>query len=227
MAKRVRTMLVGCRMGQGAVQPKIQSKPKKVMPSAPVRDPAGEGAVTLRDDKSKVGLDQMISVIDLATNGFRHNEVIVQARLQNFLVADTILLASWAALFQGNPDSARVLVLIVVALLSITFSFCWTVLGLRHCQFLDLQMDIVCCLEEFLPDELRVTRLVKDLQDREKVPLRCTKRIEFMRNKPRDYVELSCLQKHLGSRNLLWLVPATFGVVSSMLLWVSVYLGLV
>ena len=50
------------------------------------------------------GSDLIMHAVEVAINGFRHMEVIVQSRLQNFLVADSILLAGWATVFASQRN---------------------------------------------------------------------------------------------------------------------------
>ena len=89
--------------------------------------------------------EQRMYAIDIATETFRNYEEIVQARLQNFLMADTILFAGWAAVFaeDANRRGPEAVVLVVLAFLSALLGVFWGIVGLRQRRFLDLQMDIL------------------------------------------------------------------------------------
>ncbi len=169
---------------------------------------------------------EIMHAIEIATDGFRHNEVIVQSRLQNFLVADTILLSAWATLFSENNIKERAIVLFVLAALSTVLSIAWAILGMRQRKFLNVQMHIICNLEKNLPKILQVNRDVKDLQDGKEIAVtRCKKiqsgcRERFVYEEKK--VKLTAPEFHLKSRNLLVGAPIAFAVASLLLIVVLV-----
>jgi hypothetical protein len=174
------------------------------------------------------GVADMIHALDIATEGFRHMEEIGQHRLHNFLLGDTILLLGWATLFEiGNRPEAehryeRAIVLVVLATLSVLLSFLWTILGLRECKFLDLQMAIVCNLEKVLEERfgdatLKITYLVSELQNGNIVHLPGSGK----------NLKLSRTQIKLKSRNLAVCAPFAFGIASLFLVAVSIFWSLV
>ena len=152
---------------------------------------------------------EVIHLIDMATQGFRHAEIIVQSRLNNFLLAASILCLSWATMYAGGIRQH--LILALLPSLGAILSIFWYFLGSRQPKFLQLHMNIVSTLERKLEKEFRVTQPIKDLQDGKAV-------------KALDVIfKLNKLELATRSRNLLCWVPGVFLSVFMFLFFVSIF----
>jgi hypothetical protein len=175
----------------------------------------------LESQPDLVTTSQLLHALEIATNGFRHNEVIVQARMQNFLVADSILLLGWTTLYAGSQRAGWTWALAVLALLSLLLSLFWAVLGMRQGKFLKLQMDVVCRLEAELPEAFRITSPVRNLQDNKDAVRLHT----FGTGEEMDELRLTRAESQLKSRNLLVWTPLAFAATSVTLLLVTLVGG--
>jgi hypothetical protein len=82
-----------------------------------------------------------IQFVEWAVKNYHHAETITQTRLYNFLMADSILLLSWATIFAASGESRyRPFVLACLAVLSLAFSWAWAIFGRRHRKFLKLHI---------------------------------------------------------------------------------------
>lgn len=149
--------------------------------------------------------------VNLAAAGARHAEIVVQARLSNFLFADSILFLSWATVFATKEAGAREAVLVVFAGLSAGLSLVWMVLGWRQQKFLDLNFDLMAAHEQKLREDQRVNWWIWKLQHGQSVS---TDRVKSTRlRRPDTWV---------NSRSILVVAPAAFMAASLLLLWASV-----
>ena len=151
-----------------------------------------------------------LSLLDVAIRAYQHAEAVIQARLYNFLFADSILLLSWAAVYAGADLPSKESVLISLALLSATLGLFWSILGLRHRKFLFVHTQIIDDIEQQLPIAWRVHERITLLQEGETV-----------RARGHDY-RLNLLDKAAKSRNLGVIAPLAMTGVSIFLLWFSV-----
>jgi hypothetical protein len=143
-------------------------------------------------------------------DAFRHAEMVVQSRLNNFLVADSILFLSWATLFVGQDRAGRTAVLLMLSGLSAVLSLLWTLLGSRERRFLQLHHHLVADLEDRLPNRYRNYWFVRTLRTRRSIEL-----------DPGGRIELGLSGAYVSSGVLLVIAPIAFAVASGILIWAS------
>ena len=142
--------------------------------------------------------EHLIPLIADASAGFRHAEVVVQQRLYNFLMAESILLLASAATIAVEETSGRRWLILAVSGLGVLIGLAWTVLGHRQRWFIDLHIRIVQQLEERFEHPLwRVSEPITNLRDGAEV---------IIKNKP---VKLADFPLDVY---LLWLTPAAFSL---------------
>jgi hypothetical protein len=115
-------------------------------------------------EKSKPPSPENLNLLDMAIRGFQHAENVIQARLSNFLFADSILFLSWAAVYAGSAQPPKKIVLVLLALLSALLGFLWTIAGCRHRKFLFVHTGIIAGVEALLPEQCRVHERITSLQ---------------------------------------------------------------
>lgn len=123
--------------------------------------------------EGKLPDEAVYKTIDLAFQMYFHAETVVQSRLYNFLFATSILFLSCAAIYAGNNwtgGSGRHMV-IVLAGLGALLSLVWLFLGRRQQKFTALHTDIVCRLEDNIPEDLRIMQRNRDLADNKTIDL--------------------------------------------------------
>jgi hypothetical protein len=154
---------------------------------------------------NKLPLAELLTRVADANAGFRHAEVIVQQRLYNFLMAESILLLAAAAILANSViDLSRALFLFTVSLLGFVLSVAWAILGYRERIFLNLHMEIVESLEQQIEDpRYRVSEPIAHLRDGKKVIFPISKK----------EVELSGMLRFMHSSHVLIGAPIAFGVV--------------
>lgn len=117
-------------------------------------------------DSDSGGLSpHLLTLLDIAIREYQHAETIVQARLANFLFANSILLVAWATIFAGIDTPRRPLVLMSLAALSAVLGILWTGMGLRHRKFLFIHSEIIKTVESKLPEAFRLQGPVTTLQE--------------------------------------------------------------
>src|SRR5690349_8026716 len=79
----------------------------------------------------------------IATESAERAEGLAQSRLNNFLLADSIVFLSWATLFGTGHGTGRVPVLLGLACLSSILSLMWMGLGYRLWMFIELRLHVV------------------------------------------------------------------------------------
>jgi hypothetical protein len=166
-------------------------------------------------ERSQVSLDHRIKLLDVAIRGYQHAEAVVQARLYNFLFADSILLLSWAAVYAGPSTKYEQNVLLILALLSAVLGLCWSIMGTRHRKFLFVNMQIIVDIEAPLPKELKVNDRIARLQNGEEVAVNTGEERRL---------QLTWLEKCARSRNLGIWAPRLMAAVSLFLVLVSLKL---
>ena len=152
---------------------------------------------------------ELLSLLDVAIREYQHAEVVVQARLYNFLVADSMLLLSWAAVYASTTNAYKRWVLFALALLSMVLGLCWSVMGTRHRKFLSLHTQIVDDTERLLPPTWRLHDKITRLQNGEMV-------IAGGRRYRLTLPETLARSRHLGV-----VAPLAMALVSLVLLCVS------
>jgi len=160
--------------------------------------------------------EKLVNSMNSAVQEYQHAETIVQARLNNFFFADSILLLSWAAVFAGSSNNCKSFVLAWLAALSLILGIFWVILGIRHSKFLYLHSDITRQIEQCLPERYRVHDRITQLQEGQ--PL------EIQIGKTNKKIKLSAVEKFIRSRNLGILIPLVMAVWSLGLLIVSFYI---
>jgi len=146
----------------------------------------------------------------LARESAERAEAIAQSRLNNFLVADSIVFLSWATLFNSSRQMGRVPVLLALALLSSILSITWIALGRRQWKFIELRWAVARTLEERVDEAHTVYWYVAKLRE--------TGELE---HSTAAQLRLPWYLRCVTSRNVLVLAPAVFLVASLFLIWSS------
>ena len=134
------------------------NKPKPSRTESPELCPLTRGEIL-----DIVKCSRVSKLADNLLESYRQEEELVQVRMQNFLVDDTILLLSWATVYgataKDHPPSLN-LVLGGLAFVSMIYGIFWILLAHRDRKFLSVKMDIACSLEEYkFPDMLDLNAL--------------------------------------------------------------------
>src|ERR1700730_3177131 len=106
----------------------------------------------------------VMQAFQIAKESALQSEAIAQSRLNNFLVADSIVFLSWATVFGGGGQRGRVPVLISLAVLSSILSILWMGLGVRQGVFIGLRWATVDAIEAQLDRALRFDSYVAALR---------------------------------------------------------------
>lgn len=168
------------------------------------------------DDPTFSDSPVLLAAIEQATAGYRHAETIVQARLYNFLVAATILLASWSGF--AASDSWCAFFRFLVAALGLFLSVVWAILGSREQKFLTLNMDGIVSLEDKLSDGAKAVGAMTT------VPIAKLQRGQVVQLCMEDRtIKLNSAEWRLSSRRLLVLAPIAFAVAFAALLLRSLW----
>jgi hypothetical protein len=113
-----------------------------------------------------------LSKLDIAIKLFEHAQQVTQARLYNFLMAESLLILSWTTLFVGAGQRRDALfVCIAISILGGMLSFFWTILGFRHKKFLLAHSEIIDQIENSIPDHLRIFPLLAELNKGAKITI--------------------------------------------------------
>lgn len=91
------------------------------------------------------------SVYSATTSLAIYSEQARWARLNNYLVVNSILLVAWATIFENEITAHRAYVLIVLCLPGIILGILWAVLGHRSSQYLDAMHEVAEKLELSVP----------------------------------------------------------------------------
>ena len=164
------------------------------------------------DSNSVESKSQLLTLLDIAIREYQHAEIIVQARLSNFLFANSILLVAWATIFAGSETARRPLVLMALAVLSAVLGILWTVMGLRHRKFLFVHSEIIETVENKLPEEFRLHGPVTKLQAGELVAT------------TKSSYRLSASERFARSRNVGVVASASVTGMAVFLIFVSYHL---
>jgi len=160
--------------------------------------------------------DKLVNSLNSTVQEYQHAETIVQARLNNFFFADSILLLSWAAVFAGSSINCKSFVLAWLAALSLILGIFWGILGIRHSKFLYLHSDIIRQIEQRLPEIYRVHDRITQLQE--------GRLVEIQIDETKKGLKLSSTERFIRSRNLGILIPSVMAIWSLGLFIVSFYI---
>ena len=157
-------------------------------------------------------MNELVTLFDMAVRGYYHAETIIQARLYNFLFADSILLLSWAAVYSASTAKHQKEVLVVFSALSIILGLWLLLMGFRHRKFLFVHTKVITDVERLLPESYRIHAPITNLQERRTVRVGA------------DDYKLTVFEAHARSRNFGIWAPAFMTVGSALLLRVSLAL---
>jgi hypothetical protein len=133
--------------------------------------------------------------------------------LSNFLLASTILLLAWAAVFAAPGSPARRLILSLVALVGLAITVLWLTIASRVSVFIDLYTRLGEDVEQALEISKGPFSEARDrIREKHDAPSRLT---DWM-NRTIDWLGL-----RLPSRVFVVIVPAAFGLLYIALLVVS------
>ena len=154
----------------------------------------------------------LLQLIAEATANYRSAEAIIQQRLNNFLMAESILLLASAAIVSTSSSTGKQVLVLVVSVLGAGLGLVWTGLGVRQKVFLDLHMEIILWLEGLDGRLWRVNQPIADLRDGKEVTFPLSHR----------KVKLSGSERAFRSSNLAALVPFAFALTFTVLLGVGI-----
>lgn len=156
--------------------------------------------------------ERIWEAVNRATTWSLQGEATVQQRYYNFLVADSVLLLSWATLYASHDQRSwsRTAVLIVLATLSSLFAAMWTIGGSRWRRYVNLQWDLATNLERLLPIQFRFGAKVDELRQHRSVK----------GPSGREY-RIRWLERRVTVNRLLVWTPFAFGIVSLLLIVAS------
>jgi hypothetical protein len=125
--------------------------------SAETEIPASAGAAKISDEDSAI--THRLTAFQHVRDGVHYAETITQSRLYNFLVADSLLLLAWAAVFASTlpPWMFRSTALITLAAASARLALAYMRLGARGSKFVRMHYDQLAFRESLLPDELKLS----------------------------------------------------------------------
>lgn len=162
--------------------------------SPPVQLEAGAGRVQVRQAAAAA-----------AQAGVAHAEIVVQQRLNNFLLAASILLLGASATIVADPTAGRRFLMVSLAFVGIALSISWAFLGLRMIKFIQLNQEILEGIESgFVGDAdwLGVNKKIAQLRRGEEVVCPVS----------RSVLRLGYMEKWIRSSNLLAIAPVAFCV---------------
>ena len=165
-----------------------------------------------RDEMPQLDPTSSLTFIAEASAWYRHAEVVVQQRLNNFLVVATILLAAIGAVLAATPPASpteaasivlvkhRANFVLGLSFIGTLLGIAYMVLGARQQRFVQLHKDMVMHLGKAIEShELQFLREFTQLQDGMEV--------RFPHSGER--VKLHALQQ-FGTSSLLVLAPGAF-----------------
>jgi len=158
--------------------------------------------------------DRLWHITERSLGNYRHSEIVVQNRLYNFLVADSILILSWATLFSQTQSTSGVTALTALSVLSLMFSIGYTFFGIRQKKFVDMHLAITDYYEQLTPESIRTIGLGSALIDGQTITV--------IIDGQKDTYRLRFLEKLARSVHFLVWMPGAFAVVSAILVVVSV-----
>jgi len=115
-------------------------------------------------------LNALLTVYQIASEQWAHAEQVRWTVLYNFLVANTILLLAWGAVFgttqsaQGSPR--RTFILLIFCIAGAIISITWVGLGQRANNFIKHYSVKACNLEAALPEEWRLFAATEEFRRR-------------------------------------------------------------
>ena len=133
--------------------------------------------------------------------------------LNNFLLASTILLLAWAALFGASASVKKGVALILLSVAGLGLSVLWVAISSRASIFVDLY----CRMGEDIEEELSLgdgpfTKAKDDIRDRGRVESRLTGRVDLL---------INWIGSKIKSRVFVIVVPGVFGLIYVLLLLLS------
>lgn len=142
----------------------------------------------------------LLVIYQIANDQWAHAEQLRWTVLYNFLVASTILLLGWAAVFAiDTSSSTKTGILAVFCVAGLCLSLGWLALGIRASGFVKHHADKATELEAALPPDWRLFREIE----------------EYRRG-------LRGFQARIATRHAVKLVPLVFFISYLVLLWLSV-----
>ena len=109
------------------------------------------------------------SLYSAATNLAIYSEQSRWARLNSYLVVNSILLVAWATVFASQSGDHRSSVLAVLCLPGIALGILWAFLGERSSQYLDILHSSIEKFEKSIPVEMSLRPFLEIAGLREKV----------------------------------------------------------
>jgi len=141
----------------------------------------------------------VLTIYQIANDQWAHAEQLRWTVLYNFLVANTILLLGWAAVFAINASSStRTATLVVFSVAGLCVSLGWLALGIRASGFVRHHATKATELEAALPPDWRLFGETEEYRRR-----------------------LKGFQAWITTRQAVKLVPLVFLIVYLVLLWLS------
>jgi hypothetical protein len=168
--------------------------------------------VSMKSEKLS-GHPYFLDAINWAMDSYKNGESQVQSRLNNFLLAASILFLAWATIYVAPASRTRVPVLITLSILGAFFSLFWWLLALRERNFFKIIMDIILYLESYIEaKEFRIWTLSSQLQQGNSVKLHTEDKM----------IKHGFKEMIITSRSVVVLTPAVFGIAFLILVVVSI-----
>lgn len=147
-----------------------------------------------------------VALYQTASQQWAHAEQIRWTLLYNYLMASTILLLAWSAVFASSSDSPeKIMVLVLLSLGGAGLSGIWVALGLRATGFVRRYAETGLVLETAFIETAGITPPNSPF---------------VVAREHRDNV--TGLARQASSAIVLWIVPAVFLLIYVTLAWVSV-----
>lgn len=166
-----------------------------------------------KEHTEKSEIDIKIQALILASENTRHADAIIQSRLSNFLLIETILFAAWIGIYASNDDILKQVILIIISITGKLIGLLTFGLGLRQQKFYELHGAITREIEaKIADDDFSVGKRIEDLRSGKTVRLQNG-----------NIFKLSGAEKIIKSKCLIIFPPALFAIVFFIFLIVSIF----
>lgn len=149
-------------------------------------------------ENGEIKSENLLAIYQIAHDQWAHPEQLRWTVLYNFLVANSILLLGWAAVFATSCSPTRTCSLVVLCAAGLCVCFVWRALGIRASGFVEHHRTKAMELEAALPPNWRLFGATQEYRQR-----------------------LKGLRAWPATRHTVKYVPLGFFIVYFALLWLS------
>ncbi|MCI0721559.1 MAG: hypothetical protein L0338_21690 [Acidobacteria bacterium] len=164
-------------------------------------------------DQDERDQDELFRALQIASEYYRHGEMLVQSRMYNFLFAVSVLLLGWATLYSKEPPSPTI-ILQLFAGTALFISLAFSAWGRRAEKFQALHRDRILALESKLPEPLKIMNSIAQLQQEGSVRRRWEK-------DQKKEIRFRWYEKHARAGFIAVGAPLALAIVSFVLLVLS------